>query len=105
MFLFNRFLLKDTITGMWFDVGEVYAREKVSHALRSRPNEERRRNLRPKKNSSRKPEIPAEFEVQVQSLIQAQQELLKSMIETEVFPGTHFDSTTANSSNESKETS
>ena len=42
---FLRFLLKDTNSGMWFDVGEVYAREKVSHALRSRPNEERRRNL------------------------------------------------------------
>ena len=83
---------------MWFDVGEVYAREKVSHALRSRPNEERRRNQRPKKNSSRKPEVPAEFEVQVQSLIQAQQELLKSMIETEVFPGTHFASGATNSS-------
>jgi hypothetical protein len=81
---------------MWFDVGEAYAREKVSHALRSRPNEERRRKLRPKKNSFRKPEIPAEFEVQVQSLIQAQQELLKSMIETEIF------SVTPNS-NESKE--
>jgi hypothetical protein len=77
---------------MWFDVGEVYAREKVSHALRSRPNEERRRKHRPKKSATRKPEIPAEFELQVQSLIQAQQELLKSMIETEVFPGTHFDS-------------
>lgn len=87
---------------MWFDVGEVYAREKVSHALRSRPSEERRRNLRPKKSSSRKPEVPAEFEVQVQSLIQAQQELLKSMIETEVFPGTRFDSATVESSNESK---
>lgn len=104
----HRFLLKDTNSGMWFDVGEVYAREKVSHALRSRPNEERRRNQRPKK-TCRKPEIPAEFEVQVQSLIQAQQALLKSMIETEVFPGAHFDSSTTGtdtgtgSSNESKE--
>ena len=100
MLFFLRFLLKDTNSGMWFDVGEVYAREKVSHALRSRPNEERRRNLRPKKNSARKPEIPAEFEVQVQSLIEAQQELLKSMIETEVFPGSHFDSANTDSSNE-----
>ena len=89
---------------MWFDVGEVYAREKVSHALRSRPNEERRRNLRPKKNFSRKPEVPAEFELQVQSLIQSQQELLKSMIETEVFPGTRFDSANKVDSN-SKEAS
>lgn len=88
---------------MWFDVGEVYAREKVSHALRSRPNDERRRNQRPKKSSSRKPEVPAEFEVQVQTLIQAQQALLKSMIETEVFPGAQFDTLTTDSSNESKE--
>ena len=97
-----RFLLKDTNTGMWFDVGEVYAREKVSHALRSRPNEERRRNQRPKKSSSRKPEVPAEFEVQVQTLIQAQQALLKSMIETEVFPGAQFHSSNESSTNESK---
>ena len=90
---------------MWFDVGEVYAREKVSHALRSRPNEERRRNQRPKKSSSRKQEIPAEFEIQVQTLIQAQQALLKSMIETEVFPGAQFDSSTTDSSNELKEAS
>jgi hypothetical protein len=77
---------------MWYDVGEVYAREKVSHALRSRSNEELRHKLRPKKKVSRKAEIPVEFEVQVESLIQAQQKLLKSMIETEIFPGTHFDS-------------
>lgn len=84
--------MKDSGSGMWFDVGEAYAREKVSHALRSRPNEERRRKLKPKKSTSRKQEIPAEFELNVQSLLQAQQELLKSMIETEVFPGTRFDS-------------
>ena len=60
--------------------------------------------LRPKKNFSRKPEVPAEFELQVQSLIQSQQELLKSMIETEVFPGTRFDSANKVDSN-SKEAS
>jgi hypothetical protein len=38
-----RFLLKDTKTNEWYDVGIEYAREKVSHALRSRPNEERRK--------------------------------------------------------------
>jgi hypothetical protein len=87
----SRFLLKDVKTNLWFDVGEGYAREKVSHALRSRPNEERRRKLRPKKKTCRKAEIPMEFEAQVESLIQSQQKLLKSMIETEVFPPANFD--------------
>jgi hypothetical protein len=41
--LLPRFLLKDTKTNEWYDVGIEYAREKVSHALRSRPNEERRK--------------------------------------------------------------
>lgn len=85
------FLLKDVKTNLWFDVGEVYAREKVSHALRSRPNEERRRKLRPKKKTCRKSEIPMEFEAQVESLIQSQQKLLKTMIETEMFPPLKFD--------------
>lgn len=76
---------------MWFDVGNVYAREKVSHALRSRPNEERRRKPKPKKKLARKPEVPPEFEGKVQALIRDQQALLKSMIEKEIFPGTHFD--------------
>jgi hypothetical protein len=91
-FALARFLLKDAKSGMWFDVGDVYAREKVSHALRSRPNEERSRRLKPKKKMTRKPEIPIELEGRVQALIREQQTLLKVMIEREVFPGTHFDS-------------
>jgi hypothetical protein len=87
-----RFLLKDAESGNWFDVGEIYAREKVSHALRSRPNDERRRKTKPRIKTARKPEIPPELEGRVQALIHEQQALLKSMIEKEVFPGTHFDS-------------
>lgn len=78
--------------GVWTDVGEVYAREKVSHALRSRPNEERRRKPKPKKKLTRKPQIPPALEGRVQSLIQAQQQLLKSMIGKEMFPGAQLDS-------------
>ena len=84
------FLLKDVKSGLWFDVGEVYAREKVSHALRSRPNEERRRKC-PRKKLSRKQDIPIEFEKHVNTLIMSQQQLLKSMIENETIPGTQFE--------------
>jgi len=75
-------LLKDLKTGVWTDVGEAYAREKVSHALRSRPSEERRRKPKPKKKLTRKPQIPPQMEGRVHSLIQAQQKLLKIMIES-----------------------
>lgn len=77
---------------MWFDVGEVYAREKVSHALRSKSNDERRRKPKMKKKPVRKPEIPPEIEGKVHSLIHDQQALLRSMIEKEIFPGSHFES-------------
>lgn len=88
---FRRFLLKDLKSGAWVDVGQVYAREKVSHALRSRPNEERRRKSKPKRKLVRKPQIPPELEGRVQSLIKAQQQLLKCMIEKEMLPGTQLD--------------
>jgi hypothetical protein len=78
---------------MWFSVGEVFAREKASHSLRSRSLEESRRKSKFKKRTARKPEIPPEFEGKVHALICDQQALLKSMIEKEIFPGTHFDST------------
>ena len=78
--------------GMCTYSAEFYAREKVSHALRSRPNDERRRKTKPRIKTARKPEIPPELEGRVQALIHEQQALLKSMIEKEVFPGTHFDS-------------
>jgi hypothetical protein len=85
-----RFLLKDPKTGLWHDVGEIYAREKVSHALRSRPNEERRRKPKLTSKPSRKSKIPPELEGQVQTIIQEQQRLLKEMIEKEVLTGSHL---------------
>jgi len=83
--------LKDLKTGAWEDVGQVYAREKVSHALRSRPSEERRRKSKPKKKLIQKPQVPPELEGRVQSLIEAQQLLLKRMIEQEMLPGAQLD--------------
>lgn len=79
-----RFLLYDPKTQLWYDVGDEYAREKVSHSLRSRPNEHRRSKPKPKKKMVCKPikHSPA-LEAAVTRLIQEQQELLKSMIHKE----------------------
>ena len=71
---------------MWYDAGDEYAREKVSHALRSRPTDERRKRPKPKKKTTRKSHYTPELEETVKRLIEEQQELLKSMIEKEVFP-------------------
>lgn len=79
----GRFLLKDPQTKLWYDVGDEYAREKVSHALRSRPNEERPKRPKAKKKASRKPQYPPELEETVQDLINDQQQLLKSLIKKE----------------------
>lgn len=83
----RRFLLRDPKSKKYYDVGDVYAKEKVSHALRSRPNEERRKRPKPKKKTSRKTKMTPELEAVVQKIIHDQQELLKEMIKKEVFPG------------------
>jgi hypothetical protein len=75
--------LKDQKLQLWVEVGEEYRKEKVSHALRSRPNDDRSKRQKPKKKVTRKQqELPAVDET-VESLIQEQQALLKSMIERE----------------------
>lgn len=80
----SRFLLKDPKLQLWFEVGEEYMKEKVSHALRSRPNEERRKRPKPsKKKALRKKHLSPAIDDAVESLIQEQQALLKSMIERE----------------------
>ena len=79
----SRFLLKDPKLQLWFEVGEEYIKEKVSHALRSRPNEERRQRLKPKKKIVRKQTQSPGMEQAVESIIREQQLLLKSMIERE----------------------
>ncbi|CAB9512423.1 expressed unknown protein [Seminavis robusta] len=79
----SRFLLKDPKLQLWFEVGEEYMKEKVSHALRSRPSEERRRRLKPKKKTVRKQTQSPAVEEAADSLIREQQALLKAMIERE----------------------
>ena len=68
------------------DAGLEYAREKVSHALRSRPLDERRKKLRPKKKGQRKVMCTPELEAKAKKLINEQQQLLKAMIDKKVFP-------------------
>ena len=79
-----RFLLKDTKANCWVDVGFEYAKEKVSHALRSRPTEDRRKRVKPKKKEMRKPSFSPELEDLVQGMITDQQTLLQSLIDREV---------------------
>ena len=55
----------------------------VSHALRSRPSDERRKRPKPKKKAMRKQQQSPAIDEAVDSLIQEQQALLKSMIERE----------------------
>ena len=81
----HRFLLKDTDTDRWYDVGVEYAKEKVSHALRSRPNSERRKRMKAKR-AAKKSTCPPELETKVNHLIADQQQLLESLIQREVLP-------------------
>jgi hypothetical protein len=75
------------MTKMWHDTGDDYAREKVSHALRSRPNEDRPKRPKQKKKVARKPAQSHDLEDTVRRLIADQQHLLQSMIEKDFFPG------------------
>ena len=68
----------------WYDVGFEYAKEKVSHALRSRPTEDKRKRSKPKKKTKRKPSFSPELEGLVKGMIADQQSLLQSMIDREV---------------------
>jgi hypothetical protein len=83
----SRFLLKDPKTQMWYDAGVEYAREKVSHALRSRPSDDsKKRANKPKKKGTRKSQHAPELDETVERLIKEQQHLLRSMIDKKVFP-------------------
>ena len=80
-----RFLLRDPNTNLFHDVGEAYARDKVSHALRSRPNHERRRQwltLRRQK-STLKRQMTEDQERTVERLIADQQQVLRGLMGTE----------------------
>ncbi len=80
----SKFLLFDSKTGLWYDVGEEYAREKVSHSLRSRPTENRRMKPKPpRKTSLRKSQHSPAIDKIASQLIHDQQSLLRSMIQNE----------------------
>jgi hypothetical protein len=79
--------LKDPKTKMWHDAGDDYAREKVSHALRSRSNEDRPKRPKQKKKIARKLTQSHDLDDTVRRLIADQQRLLQSMIEKDFFPG------------------
>lgn len=79
----GRFLLYDPKTKLWYDVGDEYAREKLSHSLRSRPNEQRRSKPKPRKKCVRKNQYSPALDVIVTRLISEQQSLLKDMIDKE----------------------
>lgn len=80
----HRFLLKDAKSNCWYDVGFEYAKEKVSHALRSRPTDDKRKRIKPKKKAMRKPSFSPELERLVKGMIADQQSLLTSMIDQEM---------------------
>jgi hypothetical protein len=70
-----------------YDAGVEYAREKVSHALRSRPSDDsKKRANKPKKKGTRKSQHAPELDETVERLIKEQQNLLRSMIDKKVFP-------------------
>ena len=80
----SKFLLFDAKTGLWHDVGDEYAREKVSHSLRSRPTENRRTKQKPpRKTSLRKAQHSPAIDKIATQLIHDQQSLLKKMIEND----------------------
>jgi hypothetical protein len=87
-----RFLIRadteDDDEDKWFTVTDDYIREKVSHALRSRPTEAKKRRLEAKRNADRpKPLATAlpNVETIIESMIQEQQALLQTMMSEHVF--------------------
>ena len=65
-------------------MGFEYAKEKVSHALRSRPTEDRRKRPKLKRKVMRKPSFSPELEDLVQGIIADQQVLLQNLIDNQV---------------------
>ncbi|GAX10370.1 hypothetical protein FisN_3Lh585 [Fistulifera solaris] len=94
----SRFLIKDTETDLYREVDMEYAREKVSHALRSRlstskmkkkrsvpahddedSDQQKRRRKTPRNNNYCN--WTKEEEVQIQMMIQNQQQLLQTLLQ------------------------
>lgn len=77
----GRFLKLCEDTNKWYDVGDEYAREKVSHALRS-AKDPSQRTIRKKRKSL--PKVHNDFENAVFSrLLQQQQLIFKNLVEQE----------------------
>jgi hypothetical protein len=73
----ERFLRKDKNTNMWYDVGDVYAHEKVSHALRSAKDPERTCK---RKKQNVKHQLPtAEENHAFQTLLEQQQHIFREL--------------------------
>lgn len=95
LFSLYRFVLYDPKTQLWYEVSEDYIREKVSHSLRSRPNNSNnessssrgrsKRKIRKKNSTSRNNKhknSPALDEI-VQHILQDQQSILRSLMHKE----------------------
>lgn len=90
----GRFLKQDESSGEWKDVGDHYAREKVSHALRSAkdPNRPKTKKQREVKKYVPTPEEDALFE----ATLADQQRIFRALVVREAKDGTadiNFDDT------------
>lgn len=77
-----RFILYEPNSRLWYEVSPEYAREKVSHSLRSRPE---RRRIKPaaRKKTSKKPAHSPALDDIVAHIIQDQQGILKGLMSKE----------------------
>ena len=87
-----RFLLKSPDQGSehWTVVDDAYIKEKVAHALRSRPRATRKRQAQEMGEiealeTSREDDVASGVEAVVQSMLREQQALLKKLISEQVF--------------------
>lgn len=76
-------MLYDPKTQLWYEVSEEYAREKVSHSLRSRPMDHRRDRPKMKTKSIRTSRQSPALDDVVQRILQDQQLILRTMMEKE----------------------
>lgn len=77
----GRFLKLNEETGEWLDVGDNYAKEKVSHALRSAKDPNRPRTKKPRKVTKHVP--TAEEDAQFDKALQQQQTIYESLLQQE----------------------
>jgi hypothetical protein len=75
----GRFLKKDENTNIWHDVSDEYAHEKVSHALRSAKDPEKKCQ-RKKQKVTHQPPTPEENHT-FQTLLENQQRIFRSLLE------------------------